>query len=202
MAATEAAGADRRRDRHEQTRREIIDAAWQLAEASGIAGLSFRQVARQIGMQAPSLYTYFPSKDALLDAMFAEGYERLGALAAEWTASVDGQDPRDALAYVIAAWIRFCQESVARYQLMFTRAVPGWEPSPQAYAVSVEQYDVMAETLARFGIASPPDVDLYTALSSGLAAQQLANDPTGDRWIRLAPIAADMLLSSITRRNS
>lgn len=191
-----------RERRRRETEREILDAAWRLSEETGIAGLSFREVARAVGMQAPSLYTYFDSKDALHDAMFSEGYRQLGEAVTEWTAHVEGLEPVDALGEVIGLWIRFCQESVARYQIMFTRAVPGWTPAPEAYAVSQSEYARMAAELEAFvGISDPDDLDLYTAVASGLAAQQIANDPTGDRWVRLAPTAARMLLDDITRRN-
>jgi AcrR family transcriptional regulator len=189
---------DRRRI---ETAREILDAAWRLAEQSGIAGLSFREVARAVGMQAPSLYTYFDSKDDLHDAMFAEGYRQLGEAVTEWTTQVEGLDPDEALGTVIGLWIRFCQESIARYQIMFTRAIPGWTPSAGAYAISQREYARMAAELEPFGISEPDDLDLYTAVASGLAAQQIANDPEGDRWVRLAPTAARMLLDDITRRN-
>ena len=118
----------------------------------------------------------------------------------EWTAQVEGLEPADALGTVIGLWIRFCQESIARYQIMFTRAIPGWSPSPEAYATSSQEYERMAAELEPLGISGPEDLDLYTAVASGLAAQQIANDPSGDRWVRLAPTAARMLLDDITRR--
>ena len=189
-----------RERRRRDTGREILDAAWKLAEETGIAGLSFREVARAVGMKAPSLYTFFESKDALYDTMFAEGYEQLGEAVDQWAVQVDGLDPAAALGTVVGLWIRFCQESIARYQIMFTRAIPGWRPSEGAYAVSQRTYDQMTSELTQFGIATPEDVDLYTAVASGLAAQQMANDPEGDRWVRLAPTAARMLLDDIKRR--
>ena len=189
-----------RERRRRDTGRDILDAAWRLAEETGIAGLSFREVARSVGMQAPSLYTYFDSKDALHDAMFAEGYRQLGEAVAGWTAQVDGLDPVDALGTVIGLWVGFCQESIARYQVMFTRAIPGWRPSEDAYAVSRQVYEQMTVALEPFGISEPEDVDLYTAVASGLAAQQIANEPGGDRWVRLAPTAAQMLLHDIETR--
>lgn len=194
------APAGPRQRRHEETRREILDAAWRLAEASGIAGLSFREVARAVGMQAPSLYTYFDSKDDLFDAMFTEGYLQLGEVVTDWVADTEGEEHADALGTVIGYWIRFCQASLARYQLMFTRALPSWQPSEVAYAVSVREYERMTESLVRIGVSTAEDLDLFTALASGLAAQQIANDPLGDRWARLAPTGARMLLDDIQRR--
>ena len=152
-------------------------------------------------MRAPSLYTYFDSKDDLFDAMFAEGYEQLYQEADRWLAEIEGEEPAAALTEVIGHWVRFCQASIARYQLMFTRAVPGWRPSDEAYAVSVRGFEEMVEQLEPLGIVSREDVDLYTAVASGLAAQQVANDPTGDRWLRLAPVAARMLIDDIHRRS-
>jgi AcrR family transcriptional regulator len=189
-----------RERRRRDTEREILDAAWRLAEETGIAGLSFREVARAVGMRAPSLYTYFDSKDALHDAMFAEGYRQLGESVTEWIAQVQGLEAAQALGTVIGLWIEFCQESIARYQIMFTRAIPGWSPSGAAYEISLREYERMAMELEAFGISGPDDLDLYTAVASGLAAQQMANDPKGDRWVRLAPTAARMLLDDITRR--
>lgn len=152
-------------------------------------------------MQAPSLYTYVDSKDALYDAMFADGYRQLGEAVTKWTIEVDAHDPVEALGAMIGRWIGFCQESLARYQIMFTRAVPGWQPSEDAYSLSVLEYQRMAAALNRFGVAEPEDLDLFTAVASGLAAQQVANDPTGDRWVRLVPTAAQMLINDIRRRN-
>ncbi len=60
----EMPNTDRRTRRREATRQEIVDAAWTLAREQGLAGLSLRELARQVGMRAPSLYSYFPSKAA------------------------------------------------------------------------------------------------------------------------------------------
>jgi AcrR family transcriptional regulator len=186
---------DVRTRRRDATRSEILDAAWALAERDGLASLSLRDLAAAVGMRAPSLYTYFDSKAAIYDAMFAQGYRELEAATAELPV-----DPADVLGSITAhleGFLAFCTASLPRYQLMFTRAVPGWEPGPDAYAVSLASYAHMAEQLERLGVEGPEALDLLTALTSGLAAQQLANDPTGDRWVRLAGDAAQMFLTHV-----
>ena len=183
--------------RREQTRREILEAAWRLAERDGIAGLSLRDLAGEVGMQAPSLYTYFDGKATIYDAMFAEGYRQLDEAVTHLP--VGTTDPVGSLGEHIAAFVDFCRASVPRHQLLFTRAVPDWEPSPEAYAVSVASYTHMSERLARLGIVAERDLDLLTALTSGLASQQLANDPGGHRWRDLSHQAAEMFLSHVRR---
>ena len=97
--------------RHATTRREIIAAAWTLAEEVGVAGISLRDLAGAVGMRAPSLYTYFPSKDAIYDAMFTEGYEAMSALSDEIKVPVEQLDPVEALTLIFEGFIRFCQAS-------------------------------------------------------------------------------------------
>jgi AcrR family transcriptional regulator len=184
-----------RERRRRQTRAEILEAAWRLAERDGIAGLSLRELAGEVGMRPPSLYTYFDNKAALYDAMFAAGYRELDAMEADL--ELDPADPVGSLVVSIEAFVDFCGASIARFQLMFTRAVPGWEPSADAYAVSVASYERSVEELGRLGIEEPRHFDLMTALFSGLASQQLANDPGGDRWRRLSREAAEMYFAHV-----
>ncbi len=178
---------DRRRER---TRRQILDAAWELAERDGIASLSLRDLAAAVDMRAPSLYTYFDGKAAIYDAMFAEGYRQLDA------ALEEARGGRS-LTVATRAFLAFCQDSLPRYQLMFARVVPDWEPSPDAYAVSVESYERFARQMAAAGVTDQRHLDLWTAVIGGLAAQQLANDPTGDRWARLVDDAVAMFLAHV-----
>lgn len=190
MAETVTACPDRRAQRHAATRQEILDAAWRLARERGLGGWSLRDVAEAVGMRAPSLYGYFASKNAVFDAMFAQGYaqlrERLDALG-------DG-DPVELLRQGATAFVDFCVEEPARYQLLFLRTLPGFEPSPEAYSLAVGVLERSAAALAAAGVGSPEQVDLWTALLTGLAAQQVSNDPGGDRWRRLVPGAVEMFL--------
>ena len=188
--------ADLRQRRRSATRGDILVAAWRLAERDGIAELSLRDLAAEVGMRAPSLYTYFESKAAIYDAMFAEGYAALDGVLAGLPAP-EGRDPRSWLTAAVERFLAFCVASVPRYQLMFTRTLPGWEPSPAAYATSVGSWERMVEGLAAAGIQGDRAVDLWTAVVAGLAAQQLANDPEGDRWTRLVPDAVEMLLTHL-----
>ena len=69
-----------RESRREAAIATILEAAWALARRDGVAALSLSEVARTVGMKPPSLYSYFESKVALYDAMFAQGYREFVAL--------------------------------------------------------------------------------------------------------------------------
>jgi AcrR family transcriptional regulator len=187
--------------RRAETIRTILDASWHLASTSGLEGLSLREIAAGVGMQAPSLYSYFPSKAAILDALFVDGYhamdQRINSVLADLPPKAD---PRLRLCGLLRAWVEFCQEDQARYRLLFTNAMPGWAPSADAYTSSQRNYQLMCDYLALAGVVDPDDLDLCTALAAGLVAQQMANDPGGDRWSRRIDDVVDMLLRHVRSR--
>ena len=71
------ASDDPRARRRQATMDRILDAAWELAEEQGLAGISLRDLAARVDLRQPSLYSYFGSKHALYDAMFAQGCEQM-----------------------------------------------------------------------------------------------------------------------------
>jgi AcrR family transcriptional regulator len=165
-----------------------------MARRDGLTALSLRALARAVGMEAQSLYTYFGSKHALYDAMFAQGNrELLDRLARQtWP-----EEPRAALRQLGRAFVAFSVEDQARHQLLFQNSIPDFAPSPDSYAVALQVFDHGRARLDAVGIADPAHVDLWTALIGGLAAQQLANDPGGNRWLRLVDEAVDMYVAHV-----
>lgn len=185
---------DRRAERRQATKAEIIDAAWAIVRAEGLAALSLRDLARNVGMQAPSLYQYFESKNAIYDAMFAQGNREL----VERVAAIgeDG-DPEQDLRQAARIFVEFSVEDPARYQLLFQRTIPGFEPSPESYQLAVGLLQRAAERLAAAGIEDPRALDLWTAIVGGLSAQQVSNEPGGTRWVGLVDDAADMFFNYV-----
>src|SRR5262245_56039100 len=56
----------------QRTRRAILDAALDLFADKGYFGSSLRDIARAVGVRESALYNYFPSKDAMFDALMAD----------------------------------------------------------------------------------------------------------------------------------
>ncbi len=188
----------RRAARHAATKDEIVAAAWRLARERGLGGWALRDVAEAVGMRAPSLYVYFDSKNALYDAMFADGNAELLRLVGAAVEEVEARRPPAVEVLHLAArlYFDFCVEDPARFQLLFLRTIPGFEPSESSYALAREVLDRSATVLAAAGATSQEAVDLWTALTSGLVTQQMSNDPGGDRWRRLVDRAVDMFVAT------
>lgn len=180
---------DRRAERYAATRREILDAAWGLVRAEGLAALAMRDLGARVGMRAQSLYVYFPSKYAIYDAMFGESNVEL---LRRITALPPTSDPVEGMRLRSKTFLDFCVEDPVRYQLLFQRTIPGFEPSPEAYEPALVLLEESRAALRACGISSARAFDAWIALPAGLAAQQNANEPGGDRWVLLVDELSDM----------
>ncbi len=189
---TKATETPWRRARRDSARQAILDAAWGLARQEGLLGWSLRDLAAQAGITTPTVYAYFESKGAIYDAMFGQAAAQFDAYMSE-TPDVD--DPRERFAAYGRRFFTFCTDDAARYQLLFQRTVPGFEPSADSYAPSVRALDRLDDLLAANGITQPRHRDLWTALATGLVSQQVSNDPGGTRWLGLVDESVDMLLT-------
>jgi AcrR family transcriptional regulator len=196
---TDAVPTDRRRQRHEVKRAAIVAAAWDLARRDGLAAISLRDLADRVELRQPSLYAYFESKLDLYDAMFADANRQLLETVAEHEST--GSGPA-ALAEFVALLVRFASDDVVRHQLLFQRTIPGFEPSPESYALALQFYEVARDRAAAAGVTDQADLDVFSALVSGFAHQQVANDPGGDRWVRLAGRAVELFLTAVERRRT
>ena len=188
-----ATARDRKAERHEATRREVLDVAWRLAAERGLTGWTLKDVAEAVGMRTPSLYVYFSSKNDVYDALFADGYRQMSEHVGGLTPP---DDPAELLRLMAHAFIDFALASPARYQLLFLRTIPGFEPSATSYALAVDVLERGRVVLISAGADGPDDLDLWTALVTGLASQQMSNDPDGRRWRRLVDDAVDMFVAS------
>jgi AcrR family transcriptional regulator len=81
--------ADRRRS--SLTQEAIVDSAVALADAEGLAAVSIRRVAAELGARAMSLYSHIESKEDLLDLMFDRANAEVlieGELPSDWRAAI------------------------------------------------------------------------------------------------------------------
>lgn len=75
------------------TRERIIDAARLLVQEGSYQGLTFRDVAEQVGIRKASVYHHFESKDALAIAMLDHALAGFS----DWARRMESQSPRQKL---------------------------------------------------------------------------------------------------------
>ena len=183
---------DTRAVRRDANRARIVEAAWLLARRHGLAALSLRDLGDEVGMRAPSLYHYFPSKNAIYDAMYADSVRALNDAVNRRRKS---RDPRAALLQRAKRLVRFLAEDPIRYQLIDQRTIPGFQPSPESFGISAASIAQLRDELEAAGIAGERAADMWRALVTGLVNQQISNDPGGSRWIRLVDDAVGMFIA-------
>ncbi|MDT4936393.1 MAG: hypothetical protein QOG80_64 [Pseudonocardiales bacterium] len=187
---------DRKAERREATRREIIDAAWDIARDDGIENVTLRAVAEQVGMRSPSLYTHFESKNAIYDAMFGQAWAEYLEIAESLEPALP-KTPRKALLFMLQSFVDFCTADLARFQLMNQRVVHDFTPSEASYAPSVRVLEIFGERLRNLGVPRAEDADLIAATVGGLVDAQFANDPGGSRYVGQLPRTVDMLADEL-----
>lgn len=105
-------------------RDRLLLAAAELLDAAQGAEVSTRAICERAGVQAPTLYHHFGSKQGLLDEVISHGFRRfLSEQMAK--APDDGRDPIDDIR---AGWdlhVRYGLENPGFYTLIYGRAVPG-----------------------------------------------------------------------------
>mgnify|MGYP000406763422 CR=1 FL=1 len=185
---------------------EAVEHGIAIMSEQGVGALSISEVARRMGMRGPSLYKYFPSLHALYDALFAHGVRIQQEFFYAQLDRLPRGVPRIRAATV--GVVRWSVENPALAQLLHWRPVPGFEPSPESFALSVRDMEFARDEFAeavRLGqlvpeAATDDALRLYTVVLSGLITQQLANDPLASyeagAFSRLTEQAVDLFLSA------
>ena len=187
----------RRRRRRADARDEILDAAWEIADAEGIGAVALSEVARRVGMRAPSLYNYFPSKHAIVDAMFEQAAIEFRTTMSAPPAARGRRDSVSALAF---QFLNCTLARPGRFELLFHRAVPGFFPTEAAFTPALEADAVVSERLVEAGLGDPVLQAYCRASITGVANMQIANqlDPQFNR--EMVEASVDVVIAMADRR--
>jgi len=120
----EAARERNRRGEGAKLRAEILKGATELLEQTGSEeAVTLRAIARQVGISAPSIYSHFPDREAIVDAIVDGAFRDFNVAieAASDAAGRAGQGPLGRLRAAGTAYLRFAAERPNRYRLLFER---------------------------------------------------------------------------------
>jgi AcrR family transcriptional regulator len=194
---------ERQQRNHQEMTALILNAARAVMREQGVAALNLQEVARRVGMRAPSLYNYFPSKLALYEALFVMGMkmyrQQLDANLSQYGASWEG------IQRIMEGNFSFAVENPELYQLLFERPVPGFVPSLEGLEESAKLLEsgqrAASEAIAAGILKSPlsPEatMNLIIVLAHGMTSQHLANEPElpigSGRFGSLIPTIVELL---------
>lgn len=129
MSASGTAGGLRARVK-EETRSQILASARRHLAEEGPSGLSFRAVARDVGLVSSAVYRYFPSREALLTELIIESYDGLGDAAEDAEAAVPRPHYGDRYRAVGRAIREWGVAEPQQWALIFGSPIPGYDAPP------------------------------------------------------------------------
>lgn len=175
---------ERRARERERRRQDIVAAAWAVAGEVGWAAFSVERVAAHAELGRATVYGYFDSLEALIEAMAEEALEQLSDCVAE----------ADGLAEALDVPLRFSQQKPAAFALLFSDNSADPRPAfstERLIAVRREARQIIG-TLQRLASRSraalPADAEEARAFLAGVAMAGVAvpelrtNTPLRRRW--------------------
>ncbi len=127
---------------------EILETAVHLVENGDASGLSLRAVAAELGVKAPSLYRYFPDKEAL-EVAVAE--EILNVMLVDFRRASATKKPENRFRRVVAIYPRFARERFPLYAFVIQHNHPERYASGAGKAV----WDLMVDVVS--AVSEQPD---------------------------------------------
>jgi len=149
---------------------QIVEAAREILESAGLAGLTMQAVADRVGVRAPSLYKRVRSRGDLIGLVADATLQDMGA---RLDAIPTGADPRQDLTELARAFRAFAHERPAGYRLIFD-----WGPE----TVKLDQASFVRAAAPLLRIAADlagPEHELeaartITAWANGFLSMELA----------------------------
>lgn len=170
---------------HGDLRAAVLTTGRRLLDQRDGDDISLREIAREVGVTAPSVYRYFPEKAALLRALAHEGLKELAE--AQRIASAAAGGGRDGFTATGEAYVAFAVKNPALFRLIYAHP-PRRDPMTPEWGSVSPAMALLLESSARF---APEDMEAKNmalhswAVVHGLAmlvlAGQVRYDPAAIR---------------------
>jgi AcrR family transcriptional regulator len=181
----------------DEATRQLLEAARQLLERDGPGALTVRAIAAQAGTSTMAVYSRFGGKDAVLQALYAHGFD---ILRRHLDGVPEAGSGRDAIVELARAYRRFALENPGLYRFMFETPLPGFDPSLQRRWESLQEtFAVLVDAVTRFideALAGEGDANVVSLLvwctAHGHLSLELTNSPLPG-WIVEGPEAGESI---------
>jgi AcrR family transcriptional regulator len=134
-----------RERRQQKTRRAILQAAREIISEKGLGGLSLREIAHRTDYSPAGLYEYFNSKDEIITAVCADGFERFSAYLSRVPTDLP---PSERLMELGLAYLDFAKNNPEHFLFIFTTL-----PNEVPFTDLIEgdtPYDVLRQAVQDF----------------------------------------------------
>ena len=155
---------------HGDLRAALVDAGLRLLGERSADDLALREVARDVGVSATSVYRHFPDKSALMTALAAEGLARLAK--AQRVASDAAGGGVAGFSATGAAYVRFALGNPALFRLIFANPSAHLEAGPSDDAMTFLRENAVALAEGNGGDAQVVALRAW-AMAHGLAMLML-----------------------------
>jgi AcrR family transcriptional regulator len=181
-------------------RTSLLDVAGDLLAHHGSDALTMRRLAETYGCSTTVLYRLFGGKQRIVEALYREGFERLRR---RMDAVAHDDDVMSHLAALATAYREHALAEPTYYAVMFSRAVPEFEPSEDDLAHARQSLQILLDAVAAAqaaGRLEGPSAEhvahvLWSA-AHGAVSLELAGYLDGDR---AAEVFADLIASAAAR---
>lgn len=177
---------------HGDLRRALVEAALEALAQKGPASLGLRELARQVGVSPAAPYRHFADRNALLEAVAIDGFERFTASLQEARDAVFENEQLAAMAY---AYVRFAIQQPQLFRLMFSAELDH-QRNPALAKAGEAAYASLAVAAAREDPSAAVEVVVTCwAFVHGLAVLLLDGQILGT-----TPANSDALIRKLTER--
>ena len=132
---------------HGDLRRTLLDAAHEEIAANGAQSLSLASLARRAGVAQSAPYRHFADRDELLAAVATDGFRVFTAVI---VAAAEAGSEAGALKRMYAAYLRFGEENMEIYRLMFASRLVADRTSDESelYKAAMASFEPLLERVA------------------------------------------------------
>ena len=185
---------------NQELRRSLLDVAGELLADHGSDALTMRRIAEAYGCSTTVLYRLFGGKQGIVEALYREGFDRLQR---RMEAVVPDGDAMDHLAALANAYRDHALAEPTYYAVMFSRAVPEFEPSEDDLAHARQSLQILLAAVVaaqRAGHLDGPEPEhiarvLWSA-AHGAVSLELAGYLRGDE---AASVFDDLIAAAASR---
>jgi AcrR family transcriptional regulator len=141
------------------TQSEILETARRQMVQEGVAALSLRAIAREMGVTAPALYRYYPNRDDLVTALIVEAFASLGDTLQAARDLHANDAPAERLLVLMMTYRAWALTHAQDYALIFGTPIPGYvAPEEKTLPLAKRAMDVIVAEIAaaiESGVAKP-----------------------------------------------